>query len=856
MAVGRGGAAEANPLPPRITLDRTTKGQLRLIFPYPGAQQYQLFSTGGGSVPLAPDMASGTLLGPAFLVTNNAPARFYRVNVTPLSSNDLLAATVLNRLCYGPSPDDLEHIRAVGPDAFIREQMAGESIPDTLNSDPPVTNVPLPITPPTPLTNWMRVSATGASGGTSFGAYLSGAGSVYLDNLWLVAGTNAESGTNLLVNGDFEDPLLSSSWVLGSAIGQAVVTNSPTVDGLGASGTNCLLLTCRNAAAQLNAGFSQLFASNTPASTQRFTLSFSYLPVQNTNPLNLIVRLTGGVSGVATGLVSLPVLPPPPPAPPPAPPAIAATYAKLTNTTATLDDLRAWHVYRAIHSQRQLHEVLAQFVQNHFATQYQKSQDYFDNNFNVGVYTNDLLRQNLAVDLHWREHQKFRAALLDPNCTFYDLLKISIESPAMIIYLDTILNSKAAPNQNYAREVLELHTFGADNGYLQQDIVDLARVWTGWRVDKKDASVANDPFAAPIPRTDRTNFANTPGLWVLHYSTNSHDTGTKRLFTNAPIDARFGGQFRGGQSYALVLTNTAAAGTNGFAEGYRVIGHLATLPYAMEFFSVKLCRLFVHEGFDYGRYDYTAANLTPEARLIRDCMTAWDTPAADGRKGNIRAVLNTIFASALFRGHGASQQKAKTPLELAVSAVRALRVSNLDTNGWVAATAESDGYGLTGRNNNTSPLSRMGGMGLFNKTEPDGFSEFGRVWLNTANLAERMRFVQHLLMPSTSSLKTSDYGTPGAANTADPVRLLRLRLPASDWNKDSAVVDFFLGLIYPGEGAGNLGRDRQAAMDYLNADEAGVPGAAPFSSLGGSAYDGRVRSMVGFLLSLPLFQEQ
>ena len=845
-------AAEANPSPPRLSLGLTSNAPPRLVFPYPAAQRYDVFSATNVADTFALDSGSGWLLGPTFVITNPGPVRFYRVGVTPMNSNDLFAATVLNRLCYGPSPDDLDHIRAVGAEAFISEQLAAQSIAETIDTDPPITNTP---PRPLPLTNWVRVSATGTSGGNTVGFYLSGAGSIYLDNIWLAYGTNADTGTNLIGNGDFENPVLNPPWTNGSSITRAIVTNSPTVDGQAASGTNCLRLTCNAAASQLNFGFYQLFLTNTPATTQKFTLSFSYLPVQNTNALTFIGRLTGGatVTGVATGLVVLPILAP---APPSAPPAIAATYAKLTNMTATLDDLRAWHVFRAIHSKRQLHEVLAQFFQNHFTTQYQKTQDYFDNNFNVGVYTNATVRQNLALDLHWREHKKFRDALLDPNCTFYDLLKISIESPAMIIYLDTVLNSKAAPNQNYGREILELHSMGADNGYIQQDIVDLAKVWTGWRVDKKDASVANNPFAAPLSRTDLTNFANTPGVWVLHYNTNSHDTGIKRLFTNAPIAARFGAQFRAGQSYALILTNTLATGTNGMTEGYRVIAPLANLPYVMEFVSVKLCRLLVHEGFDFGTYDYTAPNLTLEAQLIKDCMTAWDTPAGDGRKGNIRSVLSTIFNSALFRGHGASQQKVKTPLEFAASAVRALRVTSTDTNGYVAATADSDGYGLTGKSGNTPPLSRMGGMDLFNKTEPDGYSEFGRNWLNTANLAERMRFVQHLLMATTSSLKTSDDGSPGSANTSDPVKLLRLKLPSSSWNGDAAVVDFFLGLLFPGEGAGNMGRDRQAAIDYLNASETGVPGASPFSGLSGTAYDGRVRSMVGFLMSLPRFQEQ
>jgi uncharacterized protein (DUF1800 family) len=393
---------------------------------------------------------------------------------------------------------------------------------------------------------------------------------------------------------------------------------------------------------------------------------------------------------------------------------------------------------------------------------------------------------------------------------------------------------------------------GADNGYVQQDIVDLAKVWTGWRVDKKDASVADNPFGTSISRANITNFVNTPGLWVLHYATNSHDTGTKRLFTNAPIEARFGPAFGGGQSYTLVLSNTLASGTNGFNEGYRVIQHLATLPYTMEFVSVKLCQLFVHENFEFGTYDYRLANPTLEVQLVKDCMTAWNTPATDGRKGNIRSVLRTIFNSALFRGQGASHQKVKTPFEYAVSAIRALRVGNTDTNGYVTATCDSDGYGITGRGN-TSPLSRMGGMGLFNKPEPDGFSELGRIWLNTANLCERMRYVQHLVMSTTNALKATDYGAPGSSNTSDPVALLRKRLPGQ-LNNASAVVDFFLGLLYPGEGAGNLGRDREAAIIHLNTTEAGA--SSPFANVSGTDYDGRVRSMVGFLLSLPRFQEQ
>ena len=846
-------AAEINPPPPLITITPGTNGPARLTFPYPGAQQYNVFSAPNILSPLAPDTSSGRLLGPTFTVTNGGPNRFYKVSATPMNSNDVFIANILNRLTYGPTPDELDRIRSMNPQTYIAEQLAGEAITDTINIDPPIINAPIVPPPAPPLTNWIRVSATGtATGLTNFFIYLTGAGRVYVDDVRMVLGTNADTGPDLLGGtGDFEDPVLTNNWTLASMYTGSVVTNSPTVDGFAASGTNCLLVVGTSAGTGNGEAIQRPYGLTNYPSSQKVTLSFSYLPVRNSGTNSLVVRISSSLT-IAT--VTLPSSGPPPPTPPTPPPAISATYSKLINTNATLDDFRAWHVYRAIHSPRQLHEVLAQFFQNHFTTQYQKTKDYFDNNFNASSYTNDALRQAISVDLHFREHKKFRDALLDPNCTFYDLLKISIESPAMVIYLDTILNTRSAPNQNYGREILELHTMGADNGYIQQDIVDLAKVWTGWQVKKKDASVAGNPFATPITGTT-TNIVDIPGIWTLHYVTNSgasgvvHDLTTKRLFTNNVIDARFGASFGAGQSYALILQSTNATYTNGLLEGYIVAQHLANVPYTMEFLSVKLCRVFVHEGFEFGDYDYTAPNLTPEAALVKECMTAWNTPAGDGRKGNIRSVLNVIFNSELFRSQGASQQKVKTPLEYAASAIRALRATTTDTNGWISSTSDSDGYGII------SPLSRMGSMNLFNKPEPDGWSEKGTIWLNTANLCERMRYVQSYAMSTGNSLKSSDYGTAGTKNTSDPVSLLRLRLPGS-MNNAAAVVDYFLGLLYPGEGAANLALDRDAAITFLNTAESG--GASPFNALGSTTagYDGRVRSMVGFLLSLPRFQEQ
>src|SRR6185369_7573273 len=127
-------------------------------------------------------------------------------------------------------------------------------------------------------------------------------------------------------------------------------------------------------------------------------------------------------------------------------------------------------------------------------TQYSKSRTYFTDNQGYDSTTAD----RLATDWEWREMTKWRNAMLNPQCTFYDLLKISAESPAMIVYLDTVNskgNSTSIANENYARELFELFCMGVDNGYDQNDIVAQSRAWTGWSVDIVDQENIDNPVA-------------------------------------------------------------------------------------------------------------------------------------------------------------------------------------------------------------------------------------------------------------------------------------------------------------------------------------------------------------------------
>src|SRR5438874_2813055 len=313
----------------------------------------------------------------------------------------------------------------------------------------------------------------------------------------------------------------------------------------------------------------------------------------------------------------------------------------------------------------------------------------------------------------------------------------------MIIYLDTV-NSRGdngrIANENYARELLELFTFGVDNGYDQNDITVMSRAWTGWSVNIMDATNEFNPLAPDLRALNPgVAVSNLVGVWSFQYKQGNHNTASKTIFPNKTVPARFGPPYAG-RNYQLTLP--ARSGTNGIADGYGVIAHLANLPFTQEYISVKLCRLFVHDDFVHGVYDYTDPNLSPEAKLVHDCMAAWENGSP---KGQVRDVLRVIFNSDLFRAHSGSMQKVKTPLEYTVSAIRALRYSYTNNT----FTADTDGYALvsSASGSGATPLGRMGAMFLFDRAEPNGYPEAGSAWISAGTLADRLRLIQALLDP-------------------------------------------------------------------------------------------------------------
>lgn len=949
--------------PPEIIGVAVTNAQKRIQWaPYPAAQQYQLLSAGSISNLFTNDI-SGMISGYTWTGTNTNPFWFYRLQVTPLNSNALLTANLLNRLAYGPTPDELERVTQMGPQAYIDEQLDFGNVPEPMddftvestNGVPPelavktnwikvtvagvrstnvlymyltapgdvyvddialyagtgtnlntLTNyvrngdfesvfpgpwtvsanhansaistnvkcsgnaslrvvatsagstqnssiwqtiapgltttqsctlsfwylprtnssiltirlsgsgvVGSPTNEPSGTPLWVYATTTGTASSSNLYIYLDGPGNAYIDDIKLVAGSVPEAGANVLQNGDFESAFPAPYWRV-----PANAPNSQVSSSSSHSGNGSLYLVFNSAGSNDN---SAVIQTNIPLTLNApYTLSYWYIPSANPSR-RLTVRLSG------SGIRSEPDA------------GMTALYRRLRTTTETvsLSDLRAWFCTHAVVANRQLLEVLTQFWENHFVTQHSKSADYLDRYYDDGT-----LIDRLAANMEFREINKWRNAMMNPNCTFYDLLEISAKSPAMIIYLDTVdsrADGSQIANENYARELLELFCNGVDNGYDQNDIVRMSRAWTGWTVRLVDAANEGNPFAlesTALRVPSNNSISNKVGVWSYAFRADRHGTNRGAIFAGKTVPARFGSPWAG-TAYQLVIPPRPTNNTNGIQDGYQVIAHLADLPFTMEYISVKLCRLFIHDDFVHGVYDYTDPNRSPEAELIRQCMLAWwNSPPVGGHRGNIRNVLNVILNSDLFRSHGGSLQKVKTPLEFVASSVRALRSAN--SNG--TFTASTDGYAFS------SPLSRMGSMSLFNRSDPDGYPEGGPAWISAGTLAERLRFIQSFLLAGT--------GGDSGNNDCDPVTLLK-KLPAASWNNAGDVADYFLSILFPGEGKANLDLYRSSAINFLNTGDDGLS-SSPFSSQPntGATYDTRVRGMVSLLMTTQRFQEQ
>ena len=160
--------------------------------------------------------------------------------------------------------------------------------------------------------------------------------------------------------------------------------------------------------------------------------------------------------------------------------------------------LTAWWLYRLVHTPAPLRENVTLFWHGHFATSAAKVR---------------------SARLMYAQNQLLRRHALGP---FEELVQGISRDPAMLIYLDSTTNRRIHPNENYARELMELFCLGLDE-YTEQDIQELARCFTGWEVDQER----------------------------FRFNRFQHDPGEKKLLGQS---GRFGGE----EGVRIVLAQAAA----------------------------------------------------------------------------------------------------------------------------------------------------------------------------------------------------------------------------------------------------------------------------------------------------------
>ncbi|ODS87360.1 MAG: hypothetical protein ABS46_00295 [Cytophagaceae bacterium SCN 52-12] len=260
-------------------------------------------------------------------------------------------------------------------------------------------------------------------------------------------------------------------------------------------------------------------------------------------------------------------------------------------------------ILRAACSNNQLTEVLTDFWFNHFNVSIAKTSCA---EFIPG-YERDVIRPRVTGK-------------------FGDLLLATAKSPAMLYYLDNVRSSGSGLNENYAREVMELHTLGVDGGYSQEDVTQAARVLTGWTVYPVSQMSDNDSIEKANEARLVKGGSVRDGDFL--FAANRHDKGEKTV-----LGVKFNNE--------------------GYQEGVRLLEMLARHPSAAAFISRKLAVRFVSDD-------------PPQSLVEKMARTFKKTD------GDIRQVLITMVSSREFWDTAAVRQKIKSPFELAISAVRGL----------------------------------------------------------------------------------------------------------------------------------------------------------------------------------------
>jgi uncharacterized protein (DUF1800 family) len=381
-------------------------------------------------------------------------------------------------------------------------------------------------------------------------------------------------------------------------------------------------------------------------------------------------------------------------------------------------------VMRAVYSERQLQEVMVDFWQNHFNVYAGKAAV----RWYIPSYERDVLRKNalgnfkdLVVGtaqhpamLFYLDNfesvspnaeanagnrggnDRLRQAMLSGNLNARQRDRIKQRQGLTDAQLDQRLKqmqgnqqnvrqrARRGINENYARELMELHTMGVDSGYTQKDIVEVARAFTGWTIadprgyrraaagmiqGEEEKRLVRLQRAAGIPETIESG--------EFYFNDRWHDKDAKTVL---------------GQKVE----------TGGVNDGLKVIDILVKQPATAKFIARKLAVKFVNDN--------------PSDALVGRIAEAFSKS-----NGDIKTTLRAVFTDKEFFAPENYRAKIKTPFELAVSSIRAL-----------------------GGNTNAGPamiamLNKLGEV-PYGYQAPTGYPDTAEDWVNTGALLERLNF--------------------------------------------------------------------------------------------------------------------
>src|SRR5436309_3800662 len=273
-------------------------------------------------------------------------------------------------------------------------------------------------------------------------------------------------------------------------------------------------------------------------------------------------------------------------------------------------DLQRAKLLRAVYSDQQLYELMVDFWENHFSIFANKD----DDRYLLTAFDRETIRPYALG-------------------RFRDFLGATAHSPAMLFYLANWRSSVARPypatktkpagvdggfNENYARELMELHTLGVDGGYTQKDVQEIARCFSGWTIQKPN---------------EQGLFLYRPGL---------HDDGEK-----------------------VVIGHKILPG-GGIADGERVLDILATHPATARFIATKLARRFISDDPPQPVVDRAAAVFLKTDGSIRETLRAIITSSEFFSTSAYRAKVRSPFeyVAAAMRAMGAETDGDRPVLDL------------------------------------------------------------------------------------------------------------------------------------------------------------------------------------------------